>query len=359
MTADAIRSRRLRASRLAGPPFADPVEAVRYLTAVQSQDYPAAAWAIAQRTVGATATGIDDLFDRGLLLRTHVLRPTWHFVLPADIRWLLALTARRVHMAAAYQYRRVGLDDEVFAQSHAVLARALESAGHLTRAELRAALHTAGIETDGLRFGLLVMAAELDGVICSGPRRGRHFTYALLDERAPNGRTMTDRDEALAELARRYIVTHGPAQARDVAWWSGLTVSDVRRGLDAARPAIEPETIDGRVFWSAAGDDRSHGDDGEPKVHLLPNFDEYTVAYADRSHIVAGSPLEGAPSADLLANVVVLDGRPIGHWQRTLQGDEVIVTTRLLVELDPAGRGALEAAAQRYGRFLGLSVRLA
>ena len=208
-----------------------PVDVVQILGAVQSQDYAGAKWALAQRVRGVTDAAIEATVDAGDILRTHVLRPTWHFVTPADIRWMLALTAPRVRAKMAGPNRRLELDRAFVRRSIGVFEKALAGGRSLTRQELSAELQRArlGVIT-GQRLGHLMMEAELDAVVCSGPRRGRQFTYALLEERAPAAPTRSS-EEALHDLTRRYFTTRGPATPHDFTWWSGLTVADAKRGI--------------------------------------------------------------------------------------------------------------------------------
>jgi hypothetical protein len=352
-----IAAGRLAAQHLVGVPFADPVEVVRALGAVQAQDYPGAKWALSQRTAGTTEAEIDALFDAGAILRTHVLRPTWHFVAPADIRWLLALTAPRVHVASAYQYRTLELDDAVFARSDEAITRALAGGVHLTRAELGRVLEEAGIPSTGLRLGYLVMHAELEGLLCSGARRGRQQTYALLDERIPPSRPLA-RDEALAELARRYVTGHGPAQAADLAWWSGLTMKDAREALALADGGLVRETIGDRTFWVAQAAPTTPPRE-DRVVHLLPNYDELLIAFRDRSDAIDPAlPVGGRTPEALLAHIVVRDGLVVGGWRRSVDGRAAAVATDLLVEFDAAERASLEAAAASFGGFLRRPVTL-
>nr|MDQ6908888.1 winged helix DNA-binding domain-containing protein [Chloroflexota bacterium] len=226
---------RLHNHHIAGTKLAAPDAVVRWLGAVQSQDYAGAKWAVGQRMHDTTDAALDQAFADGAILRTHVMRPTWHFVAPADIRWLLALTAPRVNATNAYHYRKHGLNDATFARSNAALTNALRGGAQRTRTELASVLQQAGIATNDLRLGLIMMRAELDGVVCSGARRGKQFTYALLDERAPPAETLA-RDEALAELTRRYMTSHGPATVQDFVWWSGLTMTDAKAGLEMVKP---------------------------------------------------------------------------------------------------------------------------
>src|SRR5438270_2674002 len=226
-----IAQRRLHNQHITRRTLETPEALVEWLGAVQAQDYAAAKWALGLRLPGVTDDDIEQAFTGGTILRTHVMRPTWHFVSSADIRWLLALTAPRVHAANAYWYRRVGVDETTVGHSMDVLANALQGGKQLTRDELASALKLAGIVTEGeQRVTYIVMRAELDGLICSGARRGKQFTYALLAERAPHPR-MLARDEALAELTMRYFMSHGPAAIRDFVWWSGLTAADAKAGL--------------------------------------------------------------------------------------------------------------------------------
>src|SRR5712692_2713604 len=278
-----ITARRLRAQRLTGKPVASPVDVVRWLGAVQSQDFAGAKWAIAQRSRAATDAALDRLFDRGAILRTHVMRPTWHFVVPEDVRWLLELTAPRVRGGLASRYRELEIDDSVAARAGAAFAAELAGGRHLTRPELGHALSGAGISPEGQRLPHLLLRAELDQLIVSGPRRGKEFTYALLEERAPKVPAM-DRSEALAELTRRYFRSHGPAQIQDFTWWSGLTAAEARIGIELAGAALGHRVIEGKDYWYEAAAAAMHGT--ARVAHLLPNFDEYTVGYRDRSALL-------------------------------------------------------------------------
>ena len=301
------------------------------------------------------APGSIRAFDQGRILRTHVLRPTWHFVSPADIRWLLALTAPRVHAANAYYYRKLELDEVVFRRSRAALLGALRGGAALTREEVAAVHRKAGIDAAGLRLAYLVMRAELDGVLCSGPLRGKQFTYALLEERVPAAR-VRDRQESLAELTRRYFAGHGPALVKDFAWWSGLTTTEARSGLEMAKGSLLSETVSGKTYWFA--EKAKTPAPKTPAVRLLPNYDEYLIGYKDHSASFEPSLREkvGRDTAALQAHIVVLDGHVIGGWRRTIQKKEITITTDLLVRLDKAQRAAVAAAAERYGAFMEMPV---
>jgi hypothetical protein len=347
---------RLQSQHLADKPFAKPEQVVQWLGAVQAQDYAGAKWAIAQRTAGATDADIDRAFDDGKILRTHVLRPTWHFVLPADIRWLLKLTVPRITAANVAYNRQLELDDALFKRSNALLAKALRGGRQLTRAELGAVLQRGKIAATGHRLGRIIMHAELAAVVCSGARRDKQLTYALLAERAPQSVTL-DRAEALGQLARRYFTSHGPATLRDYAWWSGLAAADARAGLEMVKPELASQVVEGSTYWFAPPSEvavTSH-----PSIHLLPNYDEQFVAYRDRT---AAVPFALRKKVDpkalaIIGNVVVMNGQMIGSWRRRIEKHGVIIETSLLIKLNKLQRAALQTAVERYARFIGMPVK--
>lgn len=357
MTKPNIAHERLHNQRLAGRPVDNPVDVVRRLCAVQSQDYHGAKWAIAQRSNGATDAELDRAFNDGAILRTHILRPTWHFVMPEDIRWMLKLTAPRVNAVSAYYYRKVELDEAIFRRSNAVISKALRGGKYLTRAQLKQALEAAGIAADGLRLSYLVFRAELDAIVCSGPLRGKQFTYALLEDRAPQVKDM-DRDEALAELAKRYFTSHGPALLKDFSWWSGLTMADAKAAVEMVSPRLQNRTVGDKTYWFAEA--VAAKPSKAPVIHLLPNYDEHLVAYRDHSASFDPSRISQAEidNISLLAHIIVLNGHVIGGWKRKIGKNEAMVEIKLSTALDKAEQAALKAAAARYGEFLGKPVKI-
>jgi len=353
-----IAHRRLHNQHIASAPFEQASDVVQWLGAVQAQDYPAAKWAVAQRTQGMTDAAMNRAFAEGAILRTHGMRPTWHFVTPADIRWMLALTAPRVNALAAYYYRKLELDDAVFARSNAVLTHALQGGKQLTRPEVGSILQDAGIATsDLLRLGYILIRAELDAVICSGALRGKQHTWALLDERAPHAKAL-ERDEALATLARRYFTSHGPATLADYVWWSGLTVADAKAGLEMVKSQLVHDVVDGQTYLFAATPPPARGH--AQAAYLLANFDEYTVAYKDRSAVFDASQTQALGGrGDILSNhTVVIDGQIIGTWKRTFTKGMAVIAATPFDSLGEAESRALAAATERYGAFLDMPVLL-
>lgn len=353
-----IPRQRLANQHLAAPDFAAPQDVVSALGAVQSQDYAGGKWAIAQRIQRpVTDAALDNAFNNGSILRTHILRPTWHFVTPADIRWMLELTAPRVHAANAFMVRQTELDASLLHKTNRILEKALQGGKQKTRTELGALLEQKGISTkNGVRLAYILMRAELDGIICSGARRGKQFTYALLDERAPNAKKL-DREEALAELTRRYFSTRGPATARDYVMWSGLTLTDARKGIELVKQSFESATLGDQTYWFPPPTPQTKRAD---IIHLLPNYDEYFIGYQDRSAFSMGKKILDTTNstAALSAHIVVLNAQIIGGWRRVIQKNSVVVELNLLTILTQAQDRALSAAAKRYEQFLQLPVQI-
>lgn len=353
---------RLRAQHLSGAGFEKATDALRWFGAVQSQDYPAAKWALGLRVKRATEAGIDAAYDAGDILRTHVLRPTWHFVLPSDIRWMLKLSAPKISLGLSSRYRELELDSRTITRAHHVFARVLAGGRHMTRAELGAALRGAGVAPDGQRLPHLLSSGELAGLLTSGPRIGKQHSYALLEERAAPAPPL-DGDEAIGELTRRYFISHGPAQVRDFVWWSGLTGVEARRGIDIARDSLSRREVDGVEYWLDA---RQRWPRSSARTaHLLPNFDEYSVGYTDRSamlHPERPFRPELFAFASVLANIAVIGGRLCGAWRRVAgrgAGSELTVEIKLLTRLSAPETALLEQAGRRLSHFIDRPVRLA
>jgi hypothetical protein len=351
-----ILNQRLHNQRLAGPPFDHPEEMVRSLVGVQSQDYLGARWSVGQRTKDCTDADVERAFDSGAILRTHVLRPTWHFVLPDDIRWMLALTAPRVHALNGTYYRKLELDDALFARSRALFSGALQGGKQLTRSELAAILAHAGIVADGLRLSYIMMHAELEGLICSGAVRGKQQTYALLAERTPQARVLA-RDEALGEMTQRFFTGHGPATVRDFVWWSGLTVAEAKEGLEMVKQHLLHETIEGEAYWFAASPPAPAPT--ALTAYLLPEYDEFILPYR---HInITGLPwtLTADAGDDFFYRPILIGGLRAGTWRRTIVKKAIILDVRLTTTLDDDQWQALNAAANRYGTYMNLPITIA
>lgn len=352
MTRVDLLVQRLHNQKLSSPDNRKPVDVVRWFGAVQSQDFEAAKWALALRMRSATNAAVEDAFNRGEIVRTHLMRPTWHFVAHDDIRWLLALTAPRVNLRCGPNFRKLELDAAVFKRSHKVLENALKNGKHMTRSELRRRLNESGVAADdSIRLAHILIRAELDGVVCSGPRIGKQFTYALLEERVAATKTI-DRDEALAKLTRCYFRSHGPATSQDFAWWSGLSAVDTKHGLELVERQLEKVSVGERVYWKL----RSSEAPQQPVnvAHLLPVFDEFFVAYKDRQLVFDSE--DGKPpstSWDLLGPTVIVNGMAVGTWKKT--PDKKSIEVKFTRSLKKAEQAAVTQAANRYAEFAGLN----
>lgn len=346
---------RLANQRLSGGRFTKPEDVVSWLGAVQAQEYGDTKWALGLRMQRAAEAQIERAFSEGRILRTHVMRPTWHFVAPEDIRWMLALTGSRVGARMAPYNRRLALDAAIFRRSERAIVRALRGSAQLTRQELKTVLQRAGIQVDGTqRLAHVVMQAELDAVICSGPRRGTQSTYMLLDERVPVSRTPS-RDTALAELARRYFRSHGPAQLQDFVWWSGLTAADARAGLAMVERELVSENVEGRMYWLPSP---SRALAAPRHVYVLPLYDEYLIAYKDRRAALDPSRWRPTWSRDPISAPIVVNGQVVGGWRRILKQEKVMVVATPFAPLSKRDLSAVADAARAYSAFLGVELEL-
>jgi hypothetical protein len=342
---------RLVNHRLAGEPFTDAAEAVRWLGAVQAQEFAEAKWSLAERTNGCTDAEIEAAFARGDIIRTHLLRPTWHFVAREDLRWLLRLSRPRVHALNRHWYAKFEASPELLIRSHDVFARTLAGDGPLTRRELVQRLAQEGIETSGPQLAYFLMYAELEGLICSGPRRGKQHTYALVDDRVPvTSLDDRSRESALDELALRYFRSHGPATVKDFTSWSSFSVADTTAALQRLKGQLECIEHENGTSWYSvpvAGVASSRLAGG----FLIPMFDEAVVAYQNLRVVFAHQP----PRPGLfLDRAIVIDGRTVGSWKRTLNGNAVVVEATLFGDLTKPEEEALDQVVQRFGRFLGM-----
>ncbi|MDR7086398.1 hypothetical protein J2X11_001237 [Aeromicrobium panaciterrae] len=334
-------SGRLHAQGLDTPRFGTAIEVVRHLGCVQSQLHDMGLWAVAKRTTGLTKSDLDAAFARGDFLRTHVLRPTWHFVDPSDIHWLLTVTAPRIRQMMSSSNNTIGLSPDKLDRSAEVIVEAL-SDGPRTRPELGTALADAGVDPTGHLIHM-AMNAEIEALVVNGPMRGKQHTYVLLDSvvTAPPAQP---RDELLALIARRYARGHGPIRDKDLAWWTSLTLTDSRRALELGE--LRPTDIDGETYWSH--DELVEAE--QPAAMLLSNFDEYISYARDPGDYERfdGTAEQMMRSTGLLA----IDGQLAGLWTRTIKSKAVTITVRCSPRVTTAIKRALESEAAAFGRFV-------
>jgi winged helix DNA-binding protein len=347
---------RLARQRLVGDGFATPADAVRWLGVVQAQDYAGSLWALGLRVRDATESTIEEAIASRSIVRTWPNRRTIHFVAADDARWVLAITGpRMIAQHAGTLERHYGIDRRLLARARKTVTRALGGAPPMPRGELYARLEADGLPTDEARGLHLVVRLAQEGLICLGPRSGKQATFVLFDEWVPRGRSF-DRPDALAELARRFFQSHGPATLRDFGWWSGLAAADARAAFEAVKGTLAEIEIEGARFWMPT--DASATPAPRGTAHLLPPYDEHVVAYADRGAVLDPAHRERARHG-IFSPVVVVDGRIVGTWKRTVRGNSVKVALTLFGALTASAERAVGRAARRYAAFLGLEPVLA
>jgi hypothetical protein len=328
--------------------MANPADVVGRLTAMQAQEDRYARWSVAQRTPAGTPAALQSALAGGAILRTHVLRPTWHYVAARDLRWLIAMSGPRVDKGNTRRYRELDLDRSALDRSNAAIADAVAS-GARTRSDLAVALNARGISTGGQRLAYLLMHAELSALICSGPTSGPEHTYVAFDQRVLPAGGPTG-DEALAQLAWRYFSTRGPATVSDFSWWSGLNAGDARAALALVQSRLTSRVLDGRVYWDA-GDPPSRR---TQRIDLVQCYDEIIISYRQSRDILHTPATTFAVPRDIdgFRHVMLLDGRLLGHWRVRSSKHGTVVETRTRMRLDARQRTALARSIERYQRFL-------
>ncbi|MET9021750.1 winged helix DNA-binding domain-containing protein [Actinopolymorpha sp. NPDC004070] len=346
---------RLATQRVTGPPLPTAADVVRLLTCVQAQEREHACFSLAVRSRSTAWEQVRAELDSGAFVRTHILRPTWHFVAAEDLRWVQDLTSPRVERALTIQLTRSSLDERHVGRALEILAEALGGRNFLTRKEIGARFAAVGLPSSGQDLANLVMVGELRGLVCGGPIRGVQHTYALVDEVVAPAPART-REEALAELARRFFGGHGPASIADFTRWASLTVTDASAALGEVGDRLERVDVDGVAHWyDPALVPEQRAAPAPFRAHLFPTYDEAVLTYP----AVTFPPPEGTqpPASGQWSATVVVDDVRVGTWKRTVGRNAVTVESRLLRTLDDERRGLVDTAAERLGHFHGLPVR--
>jgi hypothetical protein len=351
-----LRRLRLAAQRIEGSEFTTPTEVVTWMLALQGQDLPGAKWSVGLRTPGTTLADVDAALARGEIIRSWPMRGTLHLVPAVDIGWMLQLTGERTLRSLATRHRELGLDDATFGQARDIATKVLEGGRSATRAELFQAFEAAGIATTGQRGAHLIGQLHQIRQLCLGPMRGSDQAVVLLDEWVPNPRRL-DREESLGEFVRRYFASHGPATVRDFAWWTKLPARDAAIGMALAREHLEELVVDDVSYWMAPG----LPDRASRRVHALPGFDEFLLGYQDRSASLAAehAPVIVPGNNGMFQSTIVIGGGVAGLWRRKKTAAGVTVTPLPFEALSARQLSAFGAAADAYGRFLGVPVTVA
>lgn len=325
---------------------------VEQMGCMQAQEYAAAKWAISCRIPGTSSAEVDNALETGALLRTHILRPTWHFVAPADIGWILQLTAPKIKAFNKPLHNKLNITDNDLKRSKKLFRKAITDQGPLTRQALTQILNKARINTDDIRMSFFLMDAELDGLICSGGRQGKQFTYDLLEHRAPDMKSL-DSNTAIGELANRYFQSRGPATIHDFAWWSGLGITKAKQGLEMIRHRLSGTVVNGQAYWYPKS--TSIPKKQPDSLFLLPVYDEYAVAYKDRSDFLPASLTQKAGNG-IFKPIIVINGQVAGTWKRYEQKQKLIIETQFFTTPSHTASRLLTAAIRQYSTFAGQEV---
>jgi hypothetical protein len=348
-----IARERARSQRIEGEKPDTPEELLRWMGAIQAQDYRQALWAIGLRLNSGTAGTVERAIAEGKILRTWPMRGTLHFVASEDAAWMLKLSAPKLLGSDGLRLRRLELDEATVGRCGEILRSALEGGKRLPRDEMMRLLEASGIATTGQRGYHILWRLSLVGLLCVGPMEGKRQSFALLDEWAPRSRSLS-REEGVALLASRYFAGHGPATIRDFGHWAGLALAESRGAVAALGSSLIRETMNGKEYWSSGGSPHP-SPRGAARVRLLPGFDEYILGYEDRSEVLApehaGRIVPGSNGRFLPC--VLVDGQVVGTWRSELKKDGFKLRLEPFAKL-AASAEAVAEAAKRYGDFLGL-----
>lgn len=328
----------------------EPEEVVSYMGAMQSQASEMAKWGIGNRLEGATYQRVTEALDAGRIIRTHILRPTWHFVSAEDIHWMIPLSTPRLKPVFLSYAKMIGIDEASMPRRSVQVINTLEKQGHLTKQEIDEQLKNEGIEIDERELSIILSQAEIEGIVCNGVAKGIKHTYALLEERVPKTRSF-DKEEALATLAYKFFSSHGPATLQDFIWWSGLLITEARSALEMVKEQFVSETLNGREFWMK--NDIRMPEKGKDSVLLLPPFDEFVVSYKDRSELIEDEHYGKVMTKNgLFSPTIMLNGRIIGSWKKVTKKKMPEVEISFFKKTSQKTERLVQAAIQEYLRFL-------
>lgn len=353
-----IAALRIKNQQLASTKFDTPKQLVGWMGAMQAQDYNQAKWAIGVRMPHLDEHQIEEAFNKGTILRTHLMRPTWHFVSADDIYWMLELTAPQIKSVLNSRHRELGITDLLVNKSYLVMEEALNSSEFqaLTREELIEALDKAGIPTGHQVIAHMMLRAEIDGIICSGPLKGKKQTYALLSKRVPQKITFP-KEEALARLAKSYFSSHGPATLADFIWWSGLPAQSARNALESIKNNLLSERIASDTYWFS--DPGVNAGKLTDSVYLLPAYDEFLISYKNRSaSITANDHKKAISSNGIFRPVVLVNGQISGLWKKVIKKDRIIIETDYFRPHNDAEKQSIAKAAELFRHFAGKKAEL-
>lgn len=345
-----IANIRMQGQQLSAPQFDEPADLVSWMGAMQAQDYNMMKWAIGLRLKSGTIEKVESAISRGEILRTHVMRPTWHIVAAEDIRWMIGLSAKRIKAAMISWRKDLSVTEKLLSKTTDHIIKILEGNNSLTRQEIGEGLSREGIATDTRSLYHFLSIAEAEGIICSGVDKGRLQTYALIDERVPPTKTL-HREEALAKLAHNYFRSHSPASITDFTWWSGLSATEAKQAISFIEKELSIEKFAGESLYIHQS--CYNMVQADEILHLMPPFDEYLISYKDRTHAL---PLHHYPKAftnnGIFYPVIMRNGRIIGNWKKSVSKEKLNIETSFFEKGTAPDKKSIKKAEQKYKLFL-------
>ena len=343
---------RLQNQQLSNSLFRHPKELVSWMGAMQAQDYTMVKWAVGMRLQSPGIQAVEKALHQGEILRTHVMRPTWHLVAAEDIRWMLKLSAQRIKSANDSYAKGHGLEitEQQYERSHAVLENILSGKRSLAKQEIAEHFEHSGLPADNYHMTRFMSRAEAEGIVCSGECRGRQHTYALLDERVPLTPELT-KEEALARLATAYFRSHAPATLQDFSWWSGLPLTEARQAISLIEPELVAEQWNS-CTWYIHDSCRTHGK-ATDSLHLLPSYDEYLIGYKDRTDVLPKEDYSKAfTNNGLFFPVLLYKGHVVGNWNKASKKKEIVPEHSFFRKDFCLEEKLLKQAKDKYVQFL-------
>jgi hypothetical protein len=349
-----ISSIRLLNQQIVDPQFERIQDLIEWMGAMQAQVFNMMRWAVGIRMSEATDQSIKESFNKGEIIRTHLLRPTWHLVSSNDFFWILELTRAHLKPRMRSRQNQLELTAPLLNQCKTIVEKRLENGDHLTREEIMILLENSGISTSGQRAAHIMMDCELDGIVCSGALKDKKQTYALAAERVQVKNSFT-REESLYKLAQKYFTSHGPASLKDFIWWSGLPVKDAKKALEMVTPELDSIETDSKEYWLSSKLVLS----GKIKytAHLIPAYDEFIISYTDRADIILAEHHKKAISDNgIFWPVVVINGKAKGVWKTNLKKNKIILETDYFQPVNRNEKELVRNASEKYSRFLTLEI---
>ncbi|WP_394775549.1 winged helix DNA-binding domain-containing protein [Flavobacterium sp.] len=354
MTHQEISHHRLVSQKLYKKTKSSPQEIVRHFGAMQAQDYAMAKWAIGSRC-DASEVAIEEAINSAQIIRTHILRPTWHFVSADDIYWMLDLSSPQVKRFTNSAAKKYGYDDKKLDQINLAIEKMLAGNNHMTRDEIMQELNIKKSSSQEFLPGTIIMNAELDGLVCNGKMKGKQITYALLEERVLKPITKLTKEEALAKLAKRYFESHGPATLLDFSWWSGFPRTTCKIALNALELQLNFVETEGQTYWF--GNQISDENHFRESVHFLPAFDEILISYKTREvSILLEHQSKAFTNNGIFKPIIMENGKVIGTWKRTIKKDHAKIETQFFNETESSKKEILFEGIKAFENYLEMKI---